>query len=495
MRPTPFSSKLVSGGGSENNSYVKVKQPLTLEKIRRVAEFTPLRLTEEERIMLGVVEGALDHSEFTSNVDVSSNMHYVREAYDRDSRIEKEILEFCRVVLGLSAANDFKAKIRDNLGENLKDREQLFQSCLEVGRRFKITNPEKMRDSYGKLLYLLMDASNPSISRGVGLKLMKPVQTIPLLLDTQAAQEILQDEALVVACSELVTSSPEDARKKAQAQQFLIDRYSEALGGEENVRRLFASLEDALSFLRSNRDPVDNLLEYLQTHFSPNKEHADYTYSLSLQGRNVKPRHELNHNHKTQFTFVLQSLLLWREVMDDFFRLWAGAENDLLNPRNGYNLANTGQGMQRCQNAPATRSNMNDVLSSVQSKTTRWEGLSVVHLGDREVPNALIFIDKYTQVPRIIGPIVRCLHAIENELSQNPATLKFINDLFGSTDACIKYILADLFRGGFDGGGDLGGSCIDGRLTSLWNWSSLIEKKKYYPVFLLSGFIGFDGKF
>jgi len=39
------------------------------------------------------------------------------------------------------------------------------------------------------------------------------------------------------------------------------------------------------------------------------------------------------------------------------------------------------------------------------------------------------------------------------------------------------------------------GSCIDGRLTSLWNWASKIEKKPYYNLFKLVGFTGFDGDF
>ena len=34
------------------------------------------------------------------------------------------------------------------------------------------------------------------------------------------------------------------------------------------------------------------------------------------------------------------------------------------------------------------------------------------------------------------------------------------------------------------------GSCIDGRLTSAWNWGSKIEKKEYYHIFKICGFVG-----
>lgn len=69
---------------------------------------------------------------------------------------------------------------------------------------------------------------------------------------------------------------------------------------------------------------------------------------------------------------------------------------------------------------------------------------------------------------------------------------------FGGPEKLKTLILTDFFRHAFDGSGATNffdaGSCIDGRLTSAWNWCSLIEKKSYYPIFLLAGFSGFDGE-
>ena len=75
----------------------------------------------------------------------------------------------------------------------------------------------------------------------------------------------------------------------------------------------------------------------------------------------------------------------------------------------------------------------------------------------------------------------------------------YVQAVFGSPEAAKLQILADFFRHGFDGSGADNfydaGSCIDGRLTSCWNWCSKLEKKPFHAVFLLTGFVGFDGDF
>lgn len=232
------------------------------------------------------------------------------------------------------------------------------------------------------------------------------------------------------------------------------------------------------------------MIGFLKTYFSPAND-RDWSLEIS-RGRAGSC---LSHSHRTQYTFVLQSLLLWKEIMGSMFALWQATEEDLLDPALRYRLCDTGQGLNRMQSAPRVSRIMKAILHKVQSEVGGWVGLSVVHLGDRDVPNALVFIDKYTQVPRILAPMVSTLDKLAEVYASSEATKTLIDKEFNGVESLRMMILQDFFRHGFDGSGDDGGSCVDGRLTSCWNWCSKIEKKKYFSAFLLCGFSGFDGGF
>ena len=82
----------------------------------------------------------------------------------------------------------------------------------------------------------------------------------------------------------------------------------------------------------------------------------------------------------SQFTFVYQSLSLWREIMRHMPKLWLLADNDMLNEP--YRLCDTGQGYHRVQSCPNVGAEMRRILSHVQHQCGgQWVGLSVIHLG------------------------------------------------------------------------------------------------------------------
>merc|ERR1719433_1229860 len=78
---------------------------------------------------------------------------------------------------------------------------------------------------------------------------------------------------------------------------------------------------------------------------------------------------------------------------------------------------------------------------------------------------------------------------------RTPTQAKFIQTGWGNADTLKKDILCDFFRHGFDGSGADNffdaGSCIDGRLTSAWNWCEKISEKPFYPIFQIAGFQSF----
>ena len=102
--------------------------------------------------------------------------------------------------------------------------------------------------------------------------------------------------------------------------------------------------------------------------------------------------------------------------------------------------------------------------------------------------------DKYSQIYRILLPICNTLSQLPT-LYNSPALRAYIDAEYGSLDGLYLDILSDFFRHAFDGSGADNfydaGSCIDGRLTSAWNWCSSLEKKRYFHVFLLTGASGY----
>jgi hypothetical protein len=464
------------------------------ESMLERAKYIPLRLEHEERRILRLLEGALNVSEYTDKVDVLSYR-------SKSGRVVAQVKDLCAILCGLTVAQNFKKGKELIEQRDFQELQTFFQATFEVGRRYKVMNPDKMRDTYGKLMYMLMDSVEPEIQELLGFKCARPLCTVHSFLEERGADRLLRDPSISTAIAEITTEGKsrhqvqKDIKLKERTRDALARKYSNANCSSEDLLRCMYSLGDNNSYLRFNRDPVDNMLAYLDAFFRV--DHVQEGYSLAICAGRGGAR--LTHNHARQFTFAKQTLMLWREVSNDMFKLWYMADADMLSDRNRYRLQNTGQGMQRVQSAGNVGRAMSAIIGRCQRRLGSWVGSSVVHLGDHNVPNALMFIDKYTQVPRILNPIVLVLEELPKITTKDRAILEYVNTVYGSVEDCQKCILADFFRHAFDGSGADNfidaGSCIDGRLTSAWNWCSKIEKKEYYSVFRLCGFVSFDGDF
>ena len=171
--------------------------------------------------------------------------------------------------------------------------------------------------------------------------------------------------------------------------------------------------------------PIARTLDLLRSHFSKTDTGVAGASLAISAGRNGA---RLSHSHAMQYVYVEQSLLLWQArnpplgwlgarspgarsrrdlgaissqaILSQLPRLYALAESDLLHGAD-YRLRDTGQGLHRVQGAPEVARFMRHVLGELQRQTGSWVGSSAVHLGDNDVPNALVWLDKYTQARRI----------------------------------------------------------------------------------------------
>ncbi|KAJ0401075.1 hypothetical protein ATCC90586_000759 [Pythium insidiosum] len=129
--------------------------------LRKDASYIPLRLTDEERALFTLLDASLNVSEYTDKVDVLSYRSPVK-------RIVQELQEVFSTLSGMMVATDFRKGKKLVLHTKFEENEGFFRQVFEIGRRYKIMNPERMRDNYGKMIYLLQDANMREIKNYMG---------------------------------------------------------------------------------------------------------------------------------------------------------------------------------------------------------------------------------------------------------------------------------------------------------------------------------------
>jgi Protein of unknown function (DUF2009) len=67
-------------------------------------------------------------------------------------------------------------------------------------------------------------------------------------------------------------------------------------------------------------------------------------------------------------------------------------------------------------------------------------GSSVIHLGDSNVPNTLVFIDKYTQVSRILGPLLLTLTNLSAACDESEGLARYMEAYggIGKVRVCVN---------------------------------------------------------
>ncbi|CBZ26211.1 conserved hypothetical protein [Leishmania mexicana MHOM/GT/2001/U1103] len=461
----------------------------------------PLRLTDLERQKLQLIVAALKVSEYTDDVD-----DFMRP-YGKEGRMEVAMREFIDIVVGLAIASDAIPRSVKNsflAGEvKVATVVPLLEDLFEIMRRHKRLNPFSHRGEFGKLMMMLQDVQKQSIQRALAIQstLVIPVRTVEAALSSIHCETLADDE--VVRTDYLKRKGAE----KQAGMQSLIERYGKGDGHrKEVIEHCLRSIDDVYSFIQFNTRPLRTLRRWLSRDFESLP--SDDVYSISI--RHGRGGACFTHSHATHCQYVAESLLLWENVQKNILNLWEAAEDDMLVEGQGqYVVSNTGQGFHRMCSAPRSYGVMSRLVRDTEQRMGGWVGIKVIHLGDRDVPNPLVFIDKYTVIPRLVKPVVQTLHALRyvfheedeeeegqpqvaHEYDNYPGLRNLLRSKYHSYAELMMMILSDFFKHAFDGSGDDGGSCIDGRLTSAWNWCHQLHKKKYYDAFVLTGFAGFD---
>jgi hypothetical protein len=126
---------------------------------------------------------------------------------------------------------------------------------------------------------------------------------------------------------------------KEKAIAALCKKYESPQIKDEEIKQCLYSITDNHAYLRTSRDAVDKIITYLKHYFKADEDEEGFSLAITAGRGGAR----LSHNHTRQYHYVLQSLMLWREVSHEMFKLWYLAEEDLLSEDSYYRLMDTGQ--------------------------------------------------------------------------------------------------------------------------------------------------------
>jgi len=288
---------------------------LPFENMTERAKYIPLRLTYEERKSLRMVTAAIGVSDYTNSCDV-----VFKSKAKRNHTMLQYIVAF---LSGIVAASNYEKGQEVLKDRNFEPHEEMLRDVLEIARRYKITNPEKMRSEYGKLVLLMQDAVSPEMRELLGVDINKPIKTVYALLESKGGLGMLQDPALGTATQEILPENKDkytiqnEIKRKEKAAAEVVRRHARGHLKEEDVRHCLYSIGDNNSFLNSNRKPILDCIGLLQQFFSTRAGDSSLAIDIGQDGA------RLSHDHEMQYNYVLQSLHLWAAIIEDTFRFVA----------------------------------------------------------------------------------------------------------------------------------------------------------------------------
>lgn len=169
---------------------------LPCEQMEERAKYIPMRLTYEERKNLRMVIAAINVSDYTNSVDVAFK--------NKAKRRHLQLQYIVAFMSGLVVATKYEHGQAILSDRNFAPFERDIQNKLEIARRYKVTNPEKMRSEYGKLVYLMQDANSSETKQLVGVEINKPILTVNDVLRECGALAMLADPNIATATQEIL---------------------------------------------------------------------------------------------------------------------------------------------------------------------------------------------------------------------------------------------------------------------------------------------------